>query len=117
MQFLMTLTIGHTSAPPQALQTAMTKLVDDETAAGTIVVSGGLAPSSQGRLLTLSRGELTERESADDRMQFHGFAVLEATSIGEAIERASRVLQLHQEYMDNWEGECTVRPIVTHCLP
>jgi hypothetical protein len=29
MQFLITLTIGRTSAPPQALQTAMTKLVDD----------------------------------------------------------------------------------------
>jgi hypothetical protein len=42
MQFLMTLTIGHTSAPPQALETAMTliKLVDDETAAGTIVCQG-----------------------------------------------------------------------------
>jgi hypothetical protein len=50
MQYLMTLTIGHTSAPPQALQHAMTKLVDDETAAGTIALSGGLAPSSEGPL-------------------------------------------------------------------
>jgi hypothetical protein len=117
MQFLMTLTIGHTSAPPQALQTAMTKLVDDETAAGTLVLSGGLAPSSQGRLLTLSKGELTVRESANSHTPIDGFAVLEAASMDEAIEKAAPLLQLHQVYMENWAGECTVRPIVTHCLP
>jgi hypothetical protein len=117
MQFLVTITIGHTSAPPQALQTAMTKLVDDETAAGTMVLSGGLAPSSQGRLLTLSKGELTVRESANGHVLIDGFAVLEAASMEEAIEKAKPLLQLHQEYMEHWEGECTVRPIVTHCLP
>jgi hypothetical protein len=52
------------------------KLVDDETAAGTLVVSGGLAPSSEGRRLTLSKGELTVRESANSRMLIDGFAVL-----------------------------------------
>jgi hypothetical protein len=52
------------------------KLVDDETAAGTLVVSGGLAPSWQGRLLTLSKGELTVRESANSRMLIDGFAGL-----------------------------------------
>ena len=73
----MTLTIGHTSVPPRALQTAMTsiKLVDDETAAGTLVLSG-VAPSSQGRRHTLSKGELTVRESANSRMLIDGFAGL-----------------------------------------
>jgi hypothetical protein len=117
MQFLTTITIGHTSAPPQALQTAMTKLVDDATAAGTLVLSGGLAPSAQGRLVSLARGELTVRDSATSQVPIDGFAVFEAASMDEAIERAAQLLQLHQEYMPNWEGECTVRPIVTHCLP
>jgi len=117
MQFLMTLTIGHTSAPPQALQDAMTRLVDGETAAGRVVVSGGLAPSSDGRLVTLSGGELTMSESADSRMPMDGFAVLEAASMDEAISRAAPFLMLHQEHLENWAGECTVRPIVTHCLP
>jgi hypothetical protein len=35
----------------------------------------------------------------------------------EALEKAAPLLQLHQEYMHNWAGGCTVRPIVTHCLP
>jgi hypothetical protein len=50
-------------------------------------------------------------------MLIDGFAVLEVASMEEAIERASQLLQLHQVYMENWKGECTVRPIVTHCLP
>ncbi|HEY3058493.1 MAG TPA: hypothetical protein VGL99_05915, partial [Chloroflexota bacterium] len=85
MQYLMTLTIGHTSAPPQALQDAMTKLVDDETAAGTIALSGGLAPSSEGRLLTLAKCKLTVRESTN--ISIDGFAVLEAASMEEALEK------------------------------
>src|SRR6185436_4685679 len=108
MQYLMTLTIGHTSAPPQELQTAMTRLVDDATAAGAIVTSGGLGPSSQGRLVTLASGELSVRESADSQGPIDGFAVLEAASLEDAIEQASRVLQLHQDHMAAWTGECSV---------
>ena len=117
MKFLMTLTIGHTSAPPQALQTAMTRLVDDKTADGTIVASGGLGPESESRLVRLSASELTVRESLRSHLPIDGFAILEAQSLDEAIKTAAQVLQLHQVHMSNWQGECTVRPIVTHCLP
>jgi hypothetical protein len=95
----------------------MTKHVEDETAAGTLILSGGLAPSSQGSRITLSQGQLTVHERGDGHVLIDGYAVLQASSMEEAIEKASQLLQLHQVYMENWEGECTVRPIVTHCLP
>jgi hypothetical protein len=118
MQFLMTITIGRNpSAPSLKFQTAMTKLVDDGTAAGTFILSGGLAPSSQGRRLTLARGELTLDEPIGEQRGIDGFAVLEAPSLDEAFQKASQLMQLHQLHTETWVVECAVRPIVTHCLP
>jgi hypothetical protein len=118
MQFLMTIAIGQpSSAPPPAFQTAMTNLIDDETRAGTIVSSGGLAPSALGGRLTLAKGELTVGEPIGGHMMIDGYAVLEASSMEEAFKTAARVMQLHQVYVANWAVECAVRPIVTHCVP
>ena len=62
MQFLIPITLGqNSSAPPQELQTGMTKLIDDEIAAGTLIFAGGLAPPSGGCWDALSNHELTVR--------------------------------------------------------
>ena len=47
----------------------------------------------------------------------HGFAVMECPSPEQALEVASRLLRLHQEFVPDWEVDCDVREIVTHCLP
>lgn len=118
MQFLITITIGRPpSAPSGKFQAAMTKLVDDEIAAGTFLSSGGLAPSSQGRRLTLTDGELAVDEPIQEHRAIDGYAVLEAPSLDEAFKKASQLMQLHQLHTRTWVVECAVRPIVTHCLP
>jgi hypothetical protein len=95
----------------------MTKFVDDELAAGTFILSGGLAPSSQGRRLTLADGELTVDEPIQEQGAIDGYAVLEVPSLEEAFKKASQLMQLHQLHTGTWVVECAVRPIVTRCLP
>ena len=114
-QFLVTVTINNASeAPPAELQAAMSALIEADTRRGTFTVTGGLAPHSAGTRLTLSANGAGR---SDARGPLHGFAVVEAQSLDEAIDVATRMLNLHQKYVPNWECEWEVRPIVTHCLP
>lgn len=115
MQFLVTVSIGkHPGVPPTALQTAMTKFVEDGTRAGTFVLTGGLAPPADGTSVRASKaGFVTE----DVQIAIHGFAVVECPALEKASEIALRLLRFHHELVPEWEVACDVRPIVTHCLP
>jgi hypothetical protein len=92
----------------------MTEFVENELKAGTFVITGGLAPHAGGSRIELSPGGVLQREP---RLPVHGFAVVEAPSLEQAAEVASRMLELHQSHVPDWTGNCEVRPIVTHCLP
>ena len=117
MQFLVTITVTldrRSSAPPDEFQAAMTAFVEAETRAGSFVLTGGLAPPSDGAHLTLSGAGVIQ---SDARVPLHGFAVVEAPALDRALDVASRMMRLHQDYVPGWEVDCEVRPIVTHCLP
>jgi hypothetical protein len=114
MQFFVTLTLDQPTRSPAELQSAMTEFVDNELQAGRFVITGGLASHADSVRVELSTsGTLL----ADARLPVHAFALVEAPSVEQAVEIASRMLRLHQEYVPDWGGSCEVRPIVTHCLP
>ena len=115
MQFLMTVSIGqHAGAPPTEFQAAMTKFVDDETRAATFVITGGLAAPADGVRISVSKAGLLRSET---RLPIHGYAIVACPGLEEAMEVASRLLRLHQDFVPGWEIECEVRQIVTPCLP
>ena len=114
MQFFVTLTVDRLTSPPAELETAMTELVENELQAGTFVITGGLASQADGVRVELSPSGMPQ---GDAHLPVHGFAVVEAPSLESAVEVASRMLRLHQEYVPEWAGSCEVRPVVTHCLP
>jgi hypothetical protein len=115
MQYLVTVTIAQAAgAPPAELQAAMTALVEAETSRGTVAVSGAFAPDDDGARLTLSAGGV---EQGSARLPLHGFAVVEASSLDDALDVARRMVRLHQQHVPGWEASWEVRPIVTHCLP
>jgi hypothetical protein len=114
MQFLMTLTLERLTSPPAELQSAMTEFVEDELKAGKFVITGGLAPHADGVRVELSSSGMLQHEA---RLPVHGFAVIETPSQGNAVEVASRMLQLHQKLVPDWAGNCEIRPVVTYCLP
>jgi hypothetical protein len=114
MQFFVTLTVDQLTASPADLQTAMTEFVEKELQAGSFVITGGLAPHADGVRVGVSPGGVVQDEP---RLPVHGFAVVGAASLEEAVAVASRMLGLHQSYVPDWGGSCEVRPVVTHCLP
>ena len=114
MQYFVTLTLDRLTRPPAELQSAMTEFVEHELRAGSFVISGGLASQADGVRVELSpSGPLR----GDAGLPVHGFAVVEAPSLEQATDVATRMLRLHQQYVPDWGGSCEVRPVVTHCLP
>jgi hypothetical protein len=117
MQFIVTVTVNvgeHAAAPPAEFQTVMTKWVHDETRAGTFVITGGLAPPPDGACIRLSNGGLVR---SAPHLPIHGYAVVECPALEQAIDVASRLLRVHQDFVPEWGVECDVRQIVTDCLP
>lgn len=114
MQFFVTLTLDQLTASPAELQSAMTEFVENELQAGSFVITGGLASHADGARVELSPSGMHQ---GDPRLPVHGFAVVEAPSLEQAVEVASRMLRLHQSHVPDWAGNCEVRPVVTHCLP
>ncbi len=110
----MTLTVEQLTSSAADLQSAMTEFVEDEVENGTFVITGGLASPADGARVELSPSGMLQ---SDAQLPIHGFAVVEAHSLEDAREVASRMLRLHQKYVPDWAGYCEVRPVVTHCLP
>lgn len=114
MQFFVTLIVDRLTRPPAELESAMTEFVEDELQAGRFVISAGLGSHVDGVRVELSSSGVQQGEA---RSPVQGFAVVEAPSFEDAVDLASRILRLHQQYVPDWTGSCEVRPIVTHCLP
>jgi hypothetical protein len=91
MRYLMTArSIETTPAPDEKLFTEMAAFVEEMTAAGILLATGGLAPEgvrlvSRGDELTVTDGPFAEAKEA-----VAGFALVEVGSKEEAIELARR---------------------------
>jgi hypothetical protein len=91
MRYLMTaLTTETTPAPDEKLYVEMAAFVEEMTAAGILLATGGLAPQgvrvvSRGDELTVTDGPFTEAREA-----VAGFALVEVASQEEAVELARR---------------------------
>ncbi len=97
--------------PPQALMDAITKLVEEETKAGTMIGTGGLAPTVQGARVRLSGGKVTVTDGpfAETKEVIGGYAQFELKSKEEAVKSAVRFMELHKKHWPGWEGETEVR--------
>jgi hypothetical protein len=89
MRYLMT-SLGSGTAPDEKLFAEMAAFVEELTAAGALLATGGLEPggvrmTSSGGEITLTDGPFTEAKEA-----VIGFALIEVRSKEEAIELASR---------------------------
>ena len=97
--------------PPQALMDAIGKLAEEETKAGTMIGSGGLAPTAQGARVRLSGGKVTVTDGpfTETNEVLGGYAQFELKSREEAIRAAVRFMELHEKHWPGWEGETEVR--------
>jgi hypothetical protein len=114
MRFMMLVKSAENSGPPpKGLMDAMGKLAEEALKAGTMLDSGGLAPTAASTRVRLSRGRVTATDGpfTESKEVIGGFAVFELKSKEEAVESALRFMELHKQHWPGWEGETEVRQI------
>ena len=114
MRFMMLVKSGENRGlPPKELMDAIAKLSEEANKNGTMIASGGLAPTSMSTRVRISRGQLTTVDGpfTEAKEVVGGYAVFELKSKEEAIEGALRFMELHKKHWPGWEGETEIRQI------
>lgn len=113
MRFLSMIRINESGnmRPDERLMQEMGKLIDEMTREGTLVRTAGLRPTSEGKRVRLRRGgtlSVLDGPFTETKEVIGGYAVLEASSMEQAIELTKRFLRVHG---DEWDLECEVRQL------
>ena len=100
-------------AAPQSLMDAMAVASVDAMRNGTLVATGGLAPTAMSKRVRLAAGRVSVIDGpfAEAKEVVGGYAILEAPSQEAALEQAVWLMDLHREHWPGWEGEVEVRQI------
>lgn len=100
--------------PPKELMDAIAKLVAESAQSGTMLGTGGLGPTALGARVRLSGGQLDVIDGpfTEAKEVIGGYAQFELKSKEEAIEGASRFMELHKKHWPGWEGETEIRPML-----
>jgi hypothetical protein len=116
MRFMMLVKSAETSPagpPPARLLQAIGELGAEASKAGALIATGGLAPSATGARVRVSGGSLAVNNGpfTEPKELVGAYAIYELKSKEEAIDWASRFLQLYLDHWKGWEGETEVRQV------
>lgn len=111
MRFMSFVTSAHAGPPPAELIEAMNKLADREIKAGRMVDMGGLTPVAMGAQVRIAEGKLSVIDGpfVEAKEVIGGYAIMEFRNKEEAVASAVEFMQLHKDFMPDWEGTCEVR--------
>jgi hypothetical protein len=99
--------------PPKELMDAISQLSENAAKAGTLLQSGGLAPTAQSTRVRVSGGQIQVIDGpfAEAREVIGGYAQFELPSKEEALRGALEFMELHRKHWPGWEGETEIRQI------
>jgi len=99
--------------PPKGFMDEMTKISEEAIKNGSMVLSGGLAPTAISTRVRLSQGQVTPMDGpfTETKEIIGGFAVIEFKTKEEAVQSAINFMGLHKTHWPGWEGETEVRQI------
>jgi len=100
--------------PDPRLMAAVDELGQEAGRAGTMVASGGLAPSAMGTRIQIGSGpmKVIDGPFAETKELVGGFAIFELPSKEAAIEAGRRFMALHTEIMGpSYEAELEIRQV------
>jgi len=110
MKFLSMIRIDEKTGqqPTEQLMQDMGKLIDELTRTGKLVTTAGLRPTKEGKRVRLRKGQMfvTDGPFTETKEVIGGYAIVEASSMQEAIELTKRFLAVHGT---EWDIECEVR--------
>lgn len=97
--------------PPKALMDAISAMAEEETKAGRMLGTGGLAPTAQGARVRVAHGKVTVVDGpfTETHEVVGGYAQFEMKSRDDAVQAAVRFMELHKKHWPGWEGETEVR--------
>ncbi|MER5889618.1 YciI family protein [Streptomyces sp. NPDC001941] len=97
--------------PSPELMERMGVLIEEMTKAGVLLDTSGLHPTSEGRRVTWSGGNIsvTDGPFTETKEVIGGYSVLQAKDMAEAEEWTRRFLKVHEDY---WTVTCEIREIV-----
>jgi hypothetical protein len=100
--------------PPEGLMKAMDQYVAKSLKDGTVVSTGGLAPSAAGIRVRIRAGRIvvTDGPFTETKEVIGGYAVIAARTREEAIRSTTEFMQLHLDHWPGWEGACELRELV-----
>ena len=101
-------------APPQGLMDAMDRYVAESLRNGTVITTGGLAPSTAAARIRVERGRIkvVDGPFTESKEVIGGYAVIAAATRDEAIRSTTEFMQLHVDHWPEWQGECELRELV-----
>jgi len=114
MRFMMLVKSAENSGPPpKELMDAIARLGEEAAKSGTMLQTGGLAPTAMSTRVRLSGGEISTIDGpfAESKEVIGGFAIFELKSKEAAVESALHFMELHKQHWPGWEGETEIRQI------
>jgi hypothetical protein len=113
MRFMYIVTSPHAASPTPELLEAMHKLADREIKAGRMLDNGGLMPLATGAQVRIRAGQLSVVDGpfVEAKEVIGGYAIFELPGKEEAMAMATEFMQLHKDFMPEWEGTCELRAL------
>jgi hypothetical protein len=113
MRFMFIIKAPTAAAPTPELIEAMHALAEREVKAGRMIDDGGLMPRDTGAEVRLAGGKLIVLDGpfTETKELIGGYAVFELPDRDAAVQAALDFMQLHQQFMPEWEGVCEVREV------
>jgi hypothetical protein len=114
MKFMMLVKSRENSGfPPKELMDAIAQLSENAAKSGTLLQSGGLAPTAQSTRIRVSGGriQVIDGPFTEAKEVIGGYAQFELPSKEEALRGAVEFMELHRKHWPEWEGETEIRQI------
>lgn len=111
MRFMSIVTSADFTQPTPEFIEGMGKLADREIKAGRMLDTAGLLPLATGARVTIKDRKLSivDGPFVEAKEVIGGYAIFELQSKEEAVALAVEFMQLHKDFMPDWEGTCEVR--------
>ncbi len=100
------------SVPP-SLHDEMGEFVTENLRKGVLIDTNGLRPTSEGTRVRQSRRKLTVTDGpfTEAKEVVGGYALVEVGSKKDAVDLATRFMEIHLRHWPDFEGACEIRPI------
>jgi hypothetical protein len=99
--------------PPESLMDAIAKAGEEATKSGTMIQSGGLAPTAMSTRVRLSGGKISVLDGpfTEAKEVVGGYAMFDFKSKKEALDAVLHFMELHKLHWPGWDGESEIRQV------